>query len=380
MRLPFSKLRILAMAVLAGATLEVSARVDDWVTHGAPLFEPYDIERIYSYDELGKRGRPHASYLKWRLNSLGFHGPELEPDRLSIVVLGASESFGLYEEEDGEYPRQLERELNDDLGDRAVQVVNAAYPGLSVGASLIRLPEVLEQVRPRIAVIYPTLASYISPPREWRLSPRPPTGLLSHIRLAGRLRELVKELLPERLVNVWRRRAIEKALGGKPPLARIRPESVTRFRCDVERMLEILARHEVVPVLVTHATRFGQAVAPEERWLLVAWRRFYPELDEEGFLDMERRLNDVLRQLAKERGLPLVDAARRMPSGPRYFAEFVHFTDEGAERMAELISAELEPVVERELTRPDGPRHVRGGAGGSPNAAPDGSDRPSKRG
>ena len=40
-------------AILAALTIEVSARVDDWVSNGAPLLGRYDIETIYEYDENG---------------------------------------------------------------------------------------------------------------------------------------------------------------------------------------------------------------------------------------------------------------------------------------------------------------------------------------
>ena len=63
----------------------------------------------------------------------------------------------------------------------------------------------------------------------------------------------------------------------------------------------------VTPILVTHANRFGESLGEKDREQLTAWRRFYPKLTEAGFLDMERRMNDAIRALAKEKQLPLVD-------------------------------------------------------------------------
>uniref|UniRef100_UPI00286E21ED hypothetical protein n=1 Tax=Sphaerotilus sp. TaxID=2093942 RepID=UPI00286E21ED len=39
--------------------------------------------------------------------------------------------------------------------------------------------------------------------------------------------------------------------------------------------------------------------------------------------------------------LPLIDAAARIPGGRRNFADFVHFTDEGARQMGDLAAAVL---------------------------------------
>jgi lysophospholipase L1-like esterase len=77
---------------------------------------------------------------------------------------------------------------------------------------------------------------------------------------------------------------------------------------------------------------------------MVAWRRFYPGLAEDGFLDLERRANHETREVARRRGLPLFDAARRVPRGPEHFADFVHFTDAGAEAMARGVA---EAMAER---------------------------------
>jgi hypothetical protein len=70
---------------------------------------------------------------------------------------------------------------------------------------------------------------------------------------------------------------------------------------------------------------------------LRAWRRFFPELSEHGFLELEKAANDLIRHIAKEASLPLVDADQAMSGHSSYFADFAHFTDSGAERLASLL-------------------------------------------
>ncbi len=165
---PLQLARIAMASLLAVAALELCARIDDRYTYGAPMTGYFDIDTIYEFDELGRRGKPNAQYQKWKLNSLGFRGPDLSPDKLTVAVLGASEAFGLYEREDNEFPRQLERVLRQRLDD-AVQVANLSYAGMSVGQALIRLDETLDAVRPELLIVYPSVAAYIDPPRQWRL-------------------------------------------------------------------------------------------------------------------------------------------------------------------------------------------------------------------
>ena len=100
--------RLLVSLALVLVVWEVAARVDDRVSMGAPLLGPYSPNVLYTNDALGMRGKPHARYSKWRFNSLGYRGPELDPERIHVATLGSSETSGLYEAEDHEYPRQLE--------------------------------------------------------------------------------------------------------------------------------------------------------------------------------------------------------------------------------------------------------------------------------
>ena len=79
--------------------------------------------------------------------------------------------------------------------------------------------------------------------------------------------------------------------------------------------------------------------------MLVSWRVFYPMLKESGFLSMENSMNQVIRRVASAQDVPLLDAAPIMPSGPKYFGDFVHFTDSGAEIFSRFVAARLLPYL-----------------------------------
>ena len=148
-------LHIVATLVIVAVTMEFCARIDDQVTYGAPLWGTYSNANLFERDQFGQRGAPGARFKKWQLNSLGYRGPELRSGTFRIACIGASETFGLYEAAGQEYPRQLERDLNQWAGRQTFEVVNVAYPGQSIAAALLRVPEVVENVKPRVAVIYP---------------------------------------------------------------------------------------------------------------------------------------------------------------------------------------------------------------------------------
>jgi hypothetical protein len=103
------------------------------------------------------------------------------------------------------------------------------------------------------------------------------------------------------------------------------------------------------PVVVTHASAIGPNATAADRDLLVSWRKFYPMLEEDGFPDMERRMNDALRRVAAEQRVTLIDAARAIPPDNRYFADFVHFSDAGATLMARTLADGLAPLLRARL-------------------------------
>ena len=68
------------------------------------------------------------------------------------------------------------------------------------------------------------------------------------------------------------------------------------------------------------------------------WIRFYPRATGECLLEMDRRANDAVRAMGKELRVPVVDVQEAVGKDPAAYADFSHFTDEGAARAAEALS------------------------------------------
>jgi lysophospholipase L1-like esterase len=359
-----SVVRVVLALVVFCLGLELFARIDDRLTYGAPLTGRYDNEILYVRDSLGRRGKPFARFRKWSLNEAGFRGPALQTGRTTVVTFGASETFGLYESEGREYPRQLEAMLNERLGGDVVQVVNAAYPGQSAATATLRLPEIVGRLHPSIAVIYATPADYIwlpyldrrteiaAPAAEQQApaSPAPDDGPPFEWRVLERLTTLAKSVVPRAIQTRLREREIEAAMANAPAvMKRLPEENVQRFHDDVAKLVEATRAAGAAPVVVTHASAIGPNATAADRDLLVSWRKFYPMLEEDGFPDMERRMNDALRRVAAEHHVTLIDAARAIPPDNRYFADFVHFSDAGATLMARTLADGLAPLLRARL-------------------------------
>lgn len=325
-------IRSAAYAAIFLAVWEICARIQDAAVDGAPLLGSYSYLVMLKHDEFGITGVPHAHYSKWELNSLGFRGPEVKWDRERIICIGSSDTFGLFESPGMEYPRQLERELNARAGSEQYSVINVAYAGQSLGSFVRRAESVISEIRPSVAVVYPAPTAYIDPPSP-DVDAWVPKESRFELRIHDRIFRLLDAFLPLWVQNIRYEFKIWRKTRHTEVMVRLPEAHVTRFREDLSKLVDELLRNGVEPVLVTHATRFGSVVSENDRPLLLAWRTAYPTLDDNGFLDVEERLNEVIRQEAVTKGLPLVEAARTL-HGSDNFADWEHFTDRGAHALA----------------------------------------------
>ena len=65
--------------------------------------------------------------------------------------------------------------------------------------------------------------------------------------------------------------------------------------------------------------------------------------------DALERYNDVTRRLGQEYKVEVVDLARSLPKTSRYFYDFIHFTNEGAEAVANILVREMCPALKQKF-------------------------------
>jgi hypothetical protein len=344
--------QILLAGLLFVATLEVSARVDAWWRWGAPLLGPYSSETLRITDDIGTRNRPGARFEKWVINSAGFRGPELSlekaPGVVRVGVAGASEVFGLYEGPEKDLTSQLRAQLSGAAPGR-FEVVNLA----SAGMSPPRIRELLERWAGRfdfdVIVVYPTPAFYLDyepPARTLRRSAA--TGVVASSSVGLRLPDAIWKAGRQRLpagLQAWLKRVqVERVRAAHPPewvWKAAPPERVELFARDTLELVQAIEQAGARAVLATHAHRFSLPLHSRDSAQMDGWIRFYPRATAECLIDMERQANEVLRRIGGEQALVVVDVQEAVGKDPRHYADFSHFTDEGAARAAKALAAAI---------------------------------------
>jgi hypothetical protein len=115
-------------------------------------------------------------------------------------------------------------------------------------------------------------------------------------------------------------------------------DRLAAFDHDLRQLVGTIRASGATAILMTHANAFvGSPPAASDR--LRAWEKFYPRATGTTLVAFDSAADDAVRRVAADSGLTLVDAWRAFHGlpGEAMFADFAHFTDAGAARMAALL-------------------------------------------
>jgi hypothetical protein len=360
---PRTWLRWAVLTVVFAVALELACRVEDWLRFGTPFLTPVTSQGdLLVRDSEGIHGRPNARFQKWVMNGLGTRGPAAtvakQPGSVRVVVVGASESFGLSESPGMEFPRQLEDTLGVWLADRCravgiqrFEVLNAALPGMS-------LPTIEQDVRnrirrfgPDVILLYPTPAQYLDeePPRPARPDSAADQHDLAPMRvwyprIVARLRNEVKTNLPDFVLTWLRRRETSAYISARPSgwrFTSLPSDRLDQYDADLRAFIGTVRSLGATPVIATHGNLFMRRGA-HDRHMLAAWEKFYPRAVAPVIVAFDSAARERTLQAATDSAAVVVDVAPRLAgivSVP--FSDFVHFTDSGAA----LVASALAPGV-----------------------------------
>ena len=338
--------------VLAG--FEITVRFDDWARFGVPLWSPAtNLEELFVRDTDGGHARPGAAWRQFRINALGFRGPEYHPslDRkgLLVVTAGASETFGLYESPGREWPQQLADSLRALCSETPVTVLNAAFAGMS-------LPTVIQDLRlrvlplhPKVVVYYPTPSQYLEgwPPRATppALGHAPPLDPWRS-RALPRIRDAVKRTIPQFVLDFLRRAATSRRAARVTPFDSVPPDRLDSLETQLRTLIGVVRHGGAELVVGIHQNRFADTSSVGERRWLRAWQFQIPKATAPILLQMERLAADRVRRAASDSGVPVFDPKlSSRPDHAALFADYLHFTDSGAAIMARSAAAQVAPLM-----------------------------------
>jgi hypothetical protein len=355
----------LFLLILFVVTLEITARVEEWVRFRTPWFSPFlEPEELKLHDEHGMHGRPGARFQKWVMNELGMRGPEVpfrkRPETIRIVAAGASETFGLHESPSREFPRQLEDSLQALLANgqcrstvpRRFEVLNAALPGMSLPTVEQDLRLRVRDLSPDIVVFYPTPTQYLAPKAPVAVPPdstgqanaSPALSRVLYPRVIRRIRNQTTRALPASVKTWLRNRRTNAWVASQPPdwrFTALPVDRVKRFDGDLRTLIGTVRSIGATPVVATHANAFMRPGFQHPDWLS-SWAILYPKAPPPMILAFDSTARPVTLKVAADSAVTVVDLAELLSRTPgEVFSDYSHLSDFGAAHAA----AALAPAV-----------------------------------
>ena len=326
---------VVTMFVLSEIALEIRARVRYGEARAT-----YTVE----HPVLGKTLIPNftrsGSLGTLTINEHGFRGQSFsvvpQPGVVRIACLGDSVVFGGggMMNDDQTFPAVLGQLVGASLAAKHIEVINAGVPGWTTPKVLWDFEHRVAQFSPQVVVIY-AIANDITAAMRTESPKKTVTGMKSISLLSkwpkknsvfyNAFRETTKFLRPETAGANFKE---------FPSSAK------QKFYHDYKALVESCEKRGVTPVLVTLAQAF-RPDQPRQVQLDLLGGSLWGLGLEDVYL-AHQTLNDVIRTIANEKGVPLVDIAERVPGGEKYFLDAIHYSVEGQKAVAELLAESLE--------------------------------------
>jgi hypothetical protein len=348
-------------------TIEICARIDDAIRFNAPFWQIYTADRLrIRYKEGLQINIPNARFEKWRHNSLGFRGPEISQRKLPgitrVVCLGASETYGLNESADKEWPAQLSALLPYPK----YQVINASVVGLFLCYYKAYLIKYVLPVKPDIVICYVNPFFYasffeslqknsatqeLSVKRiEKKSNLNFAMKITSNLRFLPKMKLVVKNAMqnsfPE-LLQLYQIRNSQKQievqesklLMGRIPKDTVSDACIKGYKNELSDLVEFIESRGIKVVLCTYPSLISlENLATKYPNLYLSARRYCVEYSFKGMVDVLNKLSEVTRTVAFEKGTMFIDCQALIPKTIEYFADNVHYTDNGARLIANGIA------------------------------------------
>jgi len=284
---------------------------------------------------------------KFHINSEGYRGRAFavaKPQGTTrVIIYGGSSVFDTGASDPGDWPHLVEQFLHE-MGFSNIEVINAGVPGHASFDVVGRLLGEGHRFAPDYVLFYgawndikyfrsaePVLRQL--KPYDERADPRlnyqgPLDRLLTgHSQLFMRLRSNYYN---------WR---LGAGLEGARPTAdyasRIEPLAVKQYEIDVRAFADVGRDIGAVPVLMTEARVVARDNAEAHRSLIDYDMQ---RLTHEALCDAFEATDKVIWGVARDKNVPVIDAAAQLTGRLELFSDHVHTTAKGSEELARITA------------------------------------------
>ena len=264
-------------------------------------------------------------------------------DTARLWVASASHAEDIYLSVDATFPARTAQLLNR-ASEGHWQALNASRAGNLISTNTADLSRLGAAWHPSVVVLYQMSMDIVDLSRE-HLAADKPSGKPRKDEEPGETshESTLRKAAAETVAYTTLKANLTPWISSQRVLADDLGEAAEHdFEARIRDFLHVVRESDSLAVLTTFATSHGSQDAErlplEVRQFMLRYNRY---LSPEGWTRAISRFNQVVRRIASEEGLVLVDCESAMTGEARYFRDYVHFTPAGHIRVAELLSEQL---------------------------------------
>ena len=306
--------------------------------------------------------------IKVHRNSLGFMGEDPPPDPaqwLTILTVGGSTTECVELSDAKTWPLVLGSRLKKSF--RKLWLNNAGLAGHSTVGHLVLMQDYILKIKPKVVLFLIGINDtglYKSAEFENRMLKKISfgsldgflTGLANYSEAFAAILNLKRYYFSKVSIRVVPEEMDIKTLPNLevPPAARAAKIGLYRrkylggFEWRLKKLLQIAQNHGIMPVLITQPALFGYGRDPASG-VNLGQVKVTRDMDGELAWQVLELFNDTTRKVGREEGVLVIDLARKMPKNSKYYFDFIHFTNGGARKAAEIIAQDLQPYLAQEF-------------------------------
>lgn len=292
-------------------------------------------------------------------NAIGFRGPEKPAnwnDYLTIITVGGSTTECHFLSDDKTWPWQLGKRLQDSF--KNVWVNNAGFDGHSTFGHQVLLNDYLVKLRPKIILFMTGINDVENDQPSFHDELNRKGGYSDFRHFIVNNSEVLNTAW--NLLRGWRAQKMNNTTNKMLDLKKRGTLVMTREQIDerkgkqekflagykmrLEQLIDTCKRYKIQPIFITQAIQFGYGRDPVTGVDLETLK-LGDDMNGKCHFEVMEVYNDEMKEVCRQKDVPVIDLGRLMPKNSLYFYDQAHFTEAGAEKVAEIIAPELSNII-----------------------------------
>lgn len=355
-------MQLFVIGAITLVTAEIGLRIYN------PIFVPLRANNIVlpvnrTFTETNPYNKKVDAVNVTRYNSIGFRGPEYpqDPEKfVKILTVGGSTTASVSLTEGKTWPDLLYRELQRH-SDR-YWLNNAGLDGHSTFGHLILLERYIAELAPDYILYLIGVNDVDREDLNWYDQGFAAEALSMKDKIVAASELLATAQTIKRSLMAYDHgltRGYDMDFASLPRLELSETEMaqalarqaglLPRYRERVHALIRNTRAIGAEPVLLTQPALYGRAVDPTLS-IDLANIEYIDGISSELQWEILELYNDVVRELATQEAVLLIDLGQQMPKDSRYYFDWIHYSNEGAQLVAKIVGDALIPYLDSQVS------------------------------